>query len=198
MHRYYTTAIFVSACVVLLSGCQTMQPNTAAGSALGAMTGGLIGASIGSHDGKTGEGAILGAIAGGIGGAAIGNQVDYQEQQWQQQQNAQAIRAQQAAVTLEQVTQMSQKGLSDELIVNQIHANGMSRRPSTDDLIRLKSSGVSDRVIQEMQTMSQPAYSSGNFQPPRFSATFGVEPYCSAPPVIFHGHHHPHDYYHPY
>lgn len=182
-------ALLCSLGAAFQSGCQTARPNTLSGSALGATTGGLIGASIGSHDGKTGEGALIGAIAGGITGAALGNQADAQEQQWQRQQSDLAMRANQNAVSQIQVTQLTQSGLSDELIINQINSNGMTNRPSTDDLIRLKSSGVSDEVIRAMQTSSRPVSAQNQRRAVPVTTVFEVEPYCPAPPVIIH--HHP-------
>jgi len=49
---------------------------------------------------------------------------------------------------------MTQSGLSEELIVNQIRANGIAYPPGTNDLIILKNNGVSDSVIREMQNIS--------------------------------------------
>jgi hypothetical protein len=127
------------------------------GGLLGGTTGGMVGAAIGSHEGKTGEGALIGALAGGVTGAAIGNQTDVANIRYQQTVNENAIAAQQAAVTMDQVIQMTQSGLSDELIQNQIKANGIAQRVSTNDLIQLKSQGVSDLVIRQLQTTgSQP------------------------------------------
>jgi hypothetical protein len=46
---------------------------------------------------------------------------------------------------------MSRSQLDEDLIVNQIHTNGLVRPLSTGDLIVLQQNGVSKRVIEAMQ-----------------------------------------------
>ncbi len=183
---------------VLLSmqlGCLAARPNSAAGGLLGGTTGGILGAAIGSHNGKTKEGALIGAVAGGLSGMAIGNQTDEANIQNQRLANQQLAIAQQAAVTIPQVIEMSTSGLSDQLIINQINTNGMAQKLSTNDLIELKSRGLSDPVIREMQTVgNRPA----PIAAPRLMAPrpLFVEPYCDSiyhgPPVYHRRGHHAH------
>lgn len=178
--------------IVAASGCQTYRPNATAGGLLGGTTGGLIGAAIGSHEGKTGEGALIGAVAGGLTGATIGNQADQENARQQQFENAQAIQARQAAVTVSEVIQMSQSGLGEEVIINQIHTNGIASRPVTDDLIQLKSAGVSDSVIQELQSGGPPVSATYPRHPNYYPANQRIyvdphyPPVCPAPPIIYH------------
>ena len=95
---------------------------------------------------------------------------------------------------MNQVIQMSQSGLSDELIVNQIKANGIASPITTNDLIQMKSTGVSDLVIGEMQTAGSaviPNYRAPESYPA--SPVIHVEPNCPpiyGPPLILH--HPPH------
>jgi len=126
------------------------------GAAVGGLTGGVLGAAIGSGEGKTGEGALIGGLAGAIAGGLLGNQADrteYQRIQYNQQQFDQAI---QSAISYSDVIQMSRSGLGDDVISRQIETQGTVQRPTTSDLMMLKSNGVSDRVIVAMQTAWSP------------------------------------------
>ena len=146
--------VYLAAILLIHPGCQASHPNAAVGGLLGGTTGGMMGAAIGSHEGKTGEGALIGALAGGVTGAVIGNQTDEANLRYRQAANQNAIAAEQAAVTNEQVIEMTRSGLSDEVISNQIKTSGVAQRVSTQDIIELKSQGVSDLVIRQLQTTS--------------------------------------------
>lgn len=158
-HTYFTSRhqciglVAAAFFVIATTGCQGFpaRPNTTVGGLIGGTTGSVIGSAIGSREGKTGEGALIGAIAGGITGSAIGNQTDRANLQREQFINEQQQIAFQSAVTMDQVVQLSASGLSDELIINQIQANGVVARPTTNDLIHLKNNGVSDVVIGQIQ-----------------------------------------------
>lgn len=143
--------MLAAALLVNLSGCQTYRPNTALGGILGGTTGAMAGAAIGSHDGKSTEGALIGGIAGGVLGSAIGNQNDRFNQSQDHYSQQQRTDAFESAVTMEQVVQMTNSGLNEDLIINQIKTKGIRQSPSTDDLISLKNSGVSDAVIRQIQ-----------------------------------------------
>ena len=181
---------------LLQTGCAASRPNTIAGGLFGGTAGGVLGAAIGAHDGKAKEGALIGAVAGGLTGMALGDQADQTNARNMQIANQQATIAQQSTVTIGQVIQMSQSGLSDELILNQVNANGFAQRLTTNDLLQLKSTGVGDNVIQRLQTIgSQPP-----IQPRPIlrgsSPAIYLDPYCpsgfhppifhDAPPVILH------------
>ena len=183
-------SLVLTTSLLSLSGCQSTGPNAAGGGLLGGLTGSMIGASIGAHDGKATEGALIGAVAGGVAGAAIGDQVDEQHSEYQRQAMAQAEAINQSMVTLPQVIQMMQGGLSDEVIVNQIKTAGFSGRLNTTDLILLKQQGVSDRVIQELQSSQRMHTAPGVIQP--VAVPVPVQPYGPAMihhPPIFNGHH---------
>ncbi len=132
------------ACLSIASGCQSVGPNQYRGGLIGGGAGSLIGAAIGSTDGKALEGAAIGGALGSTIGSLEGRQRD--------QENAAYQRAnQQRAIHIDQVIQMTRSGLSDEVIVNQIRATGIVAPPTHEQLIHLKNSGVSDRVIAAMQ-----------------------------------------------
>ncbi|MBV0913100.1 OmpA family protein [Anianabacter salinae] len=69
----------LTACTDPTTNGSVNDPNrrTKAGTAVGALTGGLLGAAIGGPNNRTG-GAVVGAVAGGLAGAAIGSDLDRQ------------------------------------------------------------------------------------------------------------------------
>jgi surface antigen len=61
--------------VLALAACEDAGPNQTGGTAIGAATGGILGAAIaGPHDAFAG--AVFGAVAGGLVGNAIGKNID--------------------------------------------------------------------------------------------------------------------------
>lgn len=136
----------------LLCSPAAAQRHTERGALTGGLAGALIGAAIGENNGEGAEGALIGSAIGLFSGAAIGNSVDREEAQWraarQYQQNVH--RAQ--AVSMVDVVQMAQTGLSDSVIINQIRTRGVQRRPQVPDVIYLHQQGVSDSVITTMQS----------------------------------------------
>ncbi len=135
----------------LFCGCQGFGPNARIGTGIGGTTGALAGAAIGSHNGNSLEGALLGGALGSLAGATIGDandELDYRNRL--ARQNAKT-RTQQAAVTALQLVEMTSSGLNEDLIINQMQANGCAAPLSTNELIALKQRGVSDRVISTFQ-----------------------------------------------
>lgn len=170
--------------LVFQSGCLATRPNATTGGLLGGATGGIVGAAMGTPSGNSDSGALIGAVAGGLTGAAIGNQADEANLRAQKHATEQAIAAQNSAVTLDQVIQMTGSGLSDELIANQIKANGVAQRIGTNDIILLKNQGVSESVILQLQTTSTrpiPTLVAQRYQAP--TPLIEVSPYCP-PPVV--------------
>jgi len=58
--------------------------------------------------------------------------------------------AQDAALTKDQVIQMTKAGLSEDVILAKVNAQAAPMNLSTDDLIALKTAGVSDNVVKAM------------------------------------------------
>jgi len=54
-------------------------------------------------------------------------------------------------VTIGDVVHLTRSGVSDQVIVSRIQANGMAHSPSVDDVVALSREGVSDQVIAAMQ-----------------------------------------------
>ncbi len=128
------------------SGCESMS-NTAKGG----LVGGGLGAGLGAAAGG-GKGALLGGIIGtGIGGL-VGNDVDHQEKK---QKEYELAAAQSAAsgprLGMTEVIQLTQQGLPENVIINQIRNTGSTFQLSVEDLRTLQANHVSPNVVGEMQ-----------------------------------------------
>ncbi len=146
---------------VLLSGCAHYN-HTENGALVGSGIGAATGAIIGHQSGHTEGGALIGAAAGALGGALVGNAQQMEEErdaavvaaqhaEWRRQADAQAI-------TNQDVIRMTRGGLSPDVIAGTIRSRGGRFDVSPDALIALKSEGVSDTVIQSMQSSGGPQY----------------------------------------
>ena len=100
---------------------------------------------------KTAEGALIGAVAGATTGTIAGNAIDREIAQQKIADQRQIQQQVATAVSMDQVIRMAQSGLGSDVITQQIHAQGIIRRPTIDDLITLKQNGVDDRVINALQ-----------------------------------------------
>jgi hypothetical protein len=128
---------------LLACGCEGLshsENGALAGGAIGAGTGAVVGHALGN----TGVGALAGGAIGAVSGALIGNSVDKSEQR-------EAAAAQARMVTLPQIAQMTQQSISDPVIIEQIRATGSVYQLTPNDIYWLKSQGVHDAVITEMQ-----------------------------------------------
>jgi outer membrane lipoprotein SlyB len=139
---------------VVLTGCQNpdgTQNNTAGGALIGGAIGAVTGAAIGGSR-HGGPDALIGAAAGAVGGLLIGNSMD-------QEQNAR-LRAQapQTYVKVDQgqplsvadVKALAKAGINEDVIINQIKNSRTVYHLSTADIIDLRDSGVSDKVVNYM------------------------------------------------
>src|ERR1700709_2023432 len=76
-------SLVIAAISILNTGCHTFNKSQK-GAAIGAGTGGIIGAFIGKNAGNTALGAIIGGAVGGTAGAFIGHNMDKQAAEIQQ------------------------------------------------------------------------------------------------------------------
>jgi hypothetical protein len=167
MARMRVLVLVVAAGCALSTGCSSMS-NTEKGMGLGGLIGAGVGTAVGAASGNTGTGAAVGGLIGaGVGGLA-GADADARQQERadirrvEAEAHAQAT-AQQVGMT--DVIQLTQQGVSDELIVNQIRNSRSTFRLSAQDIVTLRDNKVSDRVISEMQhTQSRLGYAA---PPPR-------------------------------
>ncbi len=132
--------------LALMCGCSGMTP-TDKGVLGGGAAGAGIGALIGHATGHTGAGALIGGATGAIAGGVAGNAVE--RAQYREQVAAAAARTGPMQVT--DVVALTQQGVSEDVIINQIRSTGSVFRLSSADLVTLHDSRVSDRVIQTMQ-----------------------------------------------
>ena len=151
----------------------------------GAIFGGLAGAAVGAAIGDKGDnetaGALIGGAEGAVAGGAIGDQKDrrikqqhyhyHQTRHYRQQLNAQELelQAQQQAmvdwqsqeqiaraVSMEDVVTMVRRGLGESTVMQYVRVNGVRHRLSVGDIINLHEQGVSEAIINAMQ--SAPVY----------------------------------------
>ena len=155
-----------------LSGCSSMN-NTERGAVGGGVIGGLAGTAIGAATGHPGVGAAIGAGSGAVLGGLVGNEEDRQERR---------IAAAQARnqMSLNDIVQLTQRRVSDEIIINQINTSGSVFQLRSEDVIYLRDQGVSERVIAFMQAARGPVYINGRWVQPGPGVVY-VEP--AAPPV---------------
>jgi len=152
--KLHTLTLTLAVSATLLTGCQNpdgTQNNTAGGALIGGVVGALTGAAIGGPR-NGGAGALIGAAAGAIGGGLIGNSVD-------QEQNAR-LRAeapetyvkvdQNQPLAVADVKALAKAGISEDVIINQIKNSHTVYHLTSTDIIDLRDSGVSDKVVNYM------------------------------------------------
>lgn len=155
-------ALFAVGYSTATTGQTAYAQNKARGAVLGGLGGAVVGGLIGDHNGKAGAGAAIGGAIGAVGGAVLGNARDQeiaQQRQYQYQVHQQRVYAQQqqqqaliqSAVSTSDIVTMSRSGLSDSVIINQIHSRGVQRQLQVSDIISLHQQGVSESVITAMQ-----------------------------------------------
>lgn len=174
--RRFITALMP---VLVVAGCEGMShtdKGVLGGAGVGALAGGLVGHALGN----TGAGAAIGAVTGGIAGGVTGAAVDKAEAKAE----ARAVAAvqQRTALQLPDVAQMTQQGISDAVIIEQIRVSGAIYRLSSNDILWLQQNGVHEPVIREMQQTAYraPAGRVVYTQAP----VYVVDPYYPPPPPV--------------
>lgn len=155
--------------LLMLAGCQTMN-HAQSGALLGTGMGAITGAMVGAHNGHAEGGALIGAAAGALAGGLIGDAEDARVER--DAAIAQAAYAQQTqqAVTNIDVIQLTSSGVSPDVIISTIRSQGGRFDLAPQAIITLKNSGVSDRVIMEMQhhgRLGPPPVTTVVAEPPR-------------------------------
>jgi len=184
-HRGFALAGFLS--FVASLGCTTPPTHTDEGAVVGGLTGAGVGALIGNATGHAGAGAAIGAGVGALTGGLIGHSEDKADQRTQAAINAQVGQQLANAVSMEDVIAMVHSNVSEDVIINQIRARGMRAPLQPQDLITLQQQGVSERIIQTMQSV--PA----GPMPPMM---VGAPPPVYAPYPYYRPYYRPY-YYHP-
>lgn len=176
---YLATSLLVAALTGTF-GCQSPY-YAERGAGAGALTGALAGAAIGENNDRPITGAVIGSAVGAVTGAAIGDSMDRRREF-----DARARSAQQSALSIQDIIEMSSAGLSDDVIVRQIRRDGVRRSPDKHDLVALTQAGVGDRVIEELQATGRPVVYVPRPRPVVEHCYIGPPP----PPRGFHAHWH--------
>jgi hypothetical protein len=157
-----------SALVCCFASTSYGQNQTRDGALLGGVTGALIGGVVGHQNKETAEGALIGGAVGAIAGGVFGNTRDqaYRQQYYQPQPAYPVIHEHRTyvqappprvvvsrrPVTTSEVINMTRSGVSDAVIVAHIQSNGVAMQPDVNDVILMNQQGVSDYVVNVMQT----------------------------------------------
>jgi len=144
MKRLYSL-LTVLAFVLVISGCETNKTRVAEGAGIGGAVGALAGGIIGHQSGSTVGGALIGGVVGAGAGALVGAQID--KPTTQTAQNAPV-----AQLTMQQVVDLTKQGVSGDEIIAKIKAANPKYSLTADDIDYLKKQGVSQRVIETMQS----------------------------------------------
>lgn len=164
----------------ILNGCCATS-HAQQGAMVGGGLGALTGAALASH-GHPAEGALIGGLVGAAAGTIIGDSQDARDERDAAMAHAAYVETAAQALTNDDVMRMAANGLSEDVILTTIQSRGGRFDITPDGLIRLKSAGVSDRVIQTIQMRGNsgliaPSIATTTIVPPAVVAVPG-------PPVI--------------
>ena len=161
MQKYFWST-FLAALVCLTTSNLQAQTPVQQGTVKGGIAGAIIGGIIGHQNDETAGGAAIGAAVGALAGNTVGRsqqQNAIQQQQYRaqlyQQEQLRRQRAQESlnrAVSLEDAITLTRSGLSDSLIITQVHNNGVQQQIGVSEVIALHQNGVSEQVIRAMQS----------------------------------------------
>jgi uncharacterized protein YcfJ len=148
-----TFSLVLATAAVVLTGCQNpdgTQNNTGGGALIGGAFGAIAGAALGGRN--AGAGALIGGLSGALVGGLIGNSMD-QEQQARLRAEAPQTYVKvthQQPLTVADVKALSKAGVAEDTIISQITSTHTGFRLSSAEIIDLRDSGVSDKVINFM------------------------------------------------
>ncbi len=206
MRRLYFYFVVLSIAALWSPSHLWAQGNAQNGATTGGVAGAIIGGVIGHQNDKTTEGVLIGGAVGAIAGGLTGRAEDerlVREQYYRQQMARQQQLAQARAVSMGDVMNMTRNGVGDSVIINQIQTNGVDRQIDVHDIIALHQQGVSENVINAMQTAPlapqlQPAPPTAFLAPSAIVAPPTVifqRTYVPAP-IVHPAHHFPYPHYH--
>jgi outer membrane lipoprotein SlyB len=142
--------------MILAAGCETPEgyPDRTAtgaltGGAIGAGTGAIIGGASGHH---AGEGALIGGAIGALTGGIMGNAMDQQQRERLTRQSPETLQRfdQGQRLTPADIKALARAGISDEVIISQIRNSHTVFYLNTAEIIELRDTGVSNKVIDFM------------------------------------------------
>lgn len=153
--KYPFIGLAVVSAGLVLAGCETPEgrpDRTASGALAGGAIGAGSGAIIGSASGHAGEGALIGGAIGALTGGIIGHSMDQAQRESLQQQSPETLQRveQGQPLGLADVKALAKASVSDEVMISQIRNSHTAYHLSTAEIIELKDSGVSEKVIDFM------------------------------------------------
>ena len=168
MHGNWFRSATVGLCAAaLVMGCETKAQT---GALVGALGGAAIGGAIGSHShARAGEGAAIGAAAGAVGGLLVGHAMDKADEKKARARDryeyndrsgsAYGYRSTPTgatgAMSRRDVMEWSDRGVSDEVIIDRIERSGQVFRLTAAEQNELRDAGVSERVIRAMKNTAR-------------------------------------------
>ena len=148
--------IFIFALVVsafVLAGCEypNGEPNNAG---TGALAGGGVGAASGAVIGgrNAGAGALIGGAIGAVAGGLIGISMDHEQQARLREQAPETYARvdQGQPLSVADVKALTKAGIGEDVIINQINISHTVYHLSAADIVDLRDSGVTDKIINFM------------------------------------------------
>ena len=139
----------VPAFAFIFSGCAGNQTRVGEGAAMGGVLGAGVGEIIGHQSHHDVTGVLLGGALGAASGAVVGAQINKPAPQ-----GAQAAAATQPAaqLTMQRIVDLTKEGVSSDDIIARIRAANPKYYLTADDIDYMHKQGVSQRVIDTMQT----------------------------------------------
>ena len=149
--KRYVDLLLVTVVGISVAGCMSPQgqPDYTAS---GALAGGATGAIVGSMAGRGGPAPLVGAAVGAVVGGLIGHGMDQaQEAQLRAQAPQTLERVEQSQpLTVVDVKSLVKAGVSDDLVISQIRNSRTVYHLNTAEIVDLKNSGVSEKIIDFM------------------------------------------------
>lgn len=151
-------SIILCMCLVaVFAGCENNKTRVGEGAVIGGLLGGAAGGIIGHQSGHAGAGAGIGIAAGAVTGAIIGSQIDKPQNKEQAQSATETTQTQQiqpenGQLSVEQIVEMTKQGAKDDEIIAKIHTTNSKFNLSAEGVNYLKQQGVSQKVIDVMQS----------------------------------------------
>jgi len=120
--------------------------------ASGALAGGATGAMIGSMSRHPGPAGAVGAVVGALVGGLIGHGMDQTQEAQLRAQAPQTLQRveQSQPLAVADVKALVKAGVGEDLVISQIRNSRTVYHLRTTDIVELKNSGVSDKIIDFM------------------------------------------------
>ena len=149
--KRYGYLLMVAVLGISTSGC-TSPSGRPDYTASGALAGGATGAIIGSTARQPGPAPLVGAAVGAVVGGLIGHGMDQEQEAQLRAQAPQTLQRleQSQPLTVMDVKSLVKAGVSDDLVISQIRNSRTVYHLNTADIVDLKNSGVSEKIIDFM------------------------------------------------